>query len=125
MVYERYGLRLCTRLFPGLRREIGIKSGKFILFQFLRHIGIDVQRSRNVCVSQSILNHLDIDTGFTHSGGERMTQRMAAEMRQQHFCTRILVQFRIITVPYDSADRLIQRPKCWAPPYLLIKIKSE
>ena len=69
---------------PGLRGEIGIKSDKFVLFQFLRYVCIDVQSGGNVSMSKGVLDHFYIYTSLTHSGGKGMPQRMAAEVEEKH-----------------------------------------
>ena len=58
--YTKDGEHLGTRLVPGLRGEIGIKSDKFALFQFLRYVRIDVQSGGNVSMSKGVLNHFYI-----------------------------------------------------------------
>lgn len=44
--------------------EIAVQPGKFGLFQFLRHIRIDVQRGGNVRMAQGILDHFDIHARY-------------------------------------------------------------
>ena len=62
-------------------------------------------------MSQSVLDHFYIYTSFTHSGGEGMPQRMAAEMGEQYCCIWILTQLGIIAVPDNSADGFVQCSK--------------
>ena len=54
--------------------EVAVKTFKLSPLQFLGHIGIDVQRSRNIFMSKRILYHLDIDSCFAHSCGESVPE---------------------------------------------------
>ena len=82
--YTKDGEHLGARLVPGLRGEIGIKSDKFVLFQFLHYVRIDVQSGGNISMSQGILDHFYIYTSLKHSGGKGMPQRMADEVGEKY-----------------------------------------
>lgn len=86
-----------------------IQTCKFCLLQLLGHICVDIQCGRNICVSQGILDDLDIYACFTHSCGEGMPQRMTAEMGEENGIVFFFHQYFIITVSDDPADGLIQR----------------
>ena len=88
--YTKDGEHSGARLVPGLRGEIGIKSDKFVLFQFLRYVRIDVQSGGNVSVSKGVVEHFYIYTSFTHSGGKGMPERMAAEVGEKYLGIWIL-----------------------------------
>lgn len=88
--------------------EVAVKTFKLSPLQFLGHIGIDVQRSRNVFMPKRILYHFYIDARFAHPGGKGVSERMATKMRKQYLCVLVLQQLFIITVTYNATYCFIE-----------------
>lgn len=60
-------------------------------------------------MSECVLNDFHIHSGFTHSCGKCMSERMTAKMGKQNLRIITFQKLLVVTVPYDAADCFIER----------------
>jgi len=86
-----------------------LKIGECGLLDFLRDIGVDIQRGCNIGMSQYFLHHLDIHSGFTHPCGEHVAENVAAEVGEEDRLCCMGKQLLLVVITDDSPQSLVER----------------